>query len=446
MNTKENSVDMLHGPLSKKIILFAMPIALSSILQQLFNAADTSVVGKFCDSNAIAAVGTNGEIVALLVTIALGLASGANVLIATFIGRGEKKKIADAVHTSILMAVILGIVLAIAGQFLARPLLIAIKTPDNVLYQAILYLKIYCAGLPFLLLYDFASCIMRSKGDSRRPFIALVLSGILNIFLNLFFVLVCRMDVAGVSLTTIISTLFSAILLLVWLSREQDEFSFSIKKLCLNKRYCSAILKVGIPTGIQGAVFCVVNLFIQGAVNSFGSVVTAGNTIAMNYEYFAYYMITAFAQAATTFTSQNFGAYNMDRCKKVLRLCLLWGFIFSNLIIVPITIFRDQVSMLFTSEAEVIQVASLRCMIIVSLTSICTFFEVPAGSLRGSGHQIVPTILTIFGTCVLRIIWIFTIFQKYRSLEVLFVSFRLTQSFIALSFLAAFLAIKPFVK
>ena len=382
---KKRSIDMLHGPLTGKIIFFALPVALSSMLQQLFNAADTSVVGHFGNANALAAVGTNGEIVALLVTLSARLAVGANVLIVRYIGEGKLSAVSEALHTAVMLAVVCGILGAVLGQFLSGPLLRAIHTPGNVLDSAVLYLRIYFLGYPFLMLYDFGSAILRSKGDSRRPFLALTVSGVINVLLNLFLVVVCRLGVAGVAIATDLAT--------------------------------------GIPAAIQGAVFCFANIFVQASVNSFGAVATAGSTIAMNFEYFGYYMITAFGQAATTFTSQNFAAGQKKRCRQILGICILFSVLFCSVITVPLTVWCHAASRIFSSEQAVIDAACVRILLILIWEPICCFYEIPAGFLRGMGHSTLPAVLTVLGTCVLRIVWIFTVFRHYHTLESLFVVF-----------------------
>ena len=423
MNKSKKSVDMIHGPLAGKIILFALPIALSSMLQQLFNAADTSVVGHFADANALAAVGTNGEIVALLVTLSTGLAIGANVLIARCIGERNTSIISDVLHTAIMFAAIIGIFSAILGQFIAMHVLTAIKTPQSVLIPAVLYLRIYFIGYPFLMLYNFGSAILRARGDSTRPFIALTVSGVINVFLNLLFVIVCKLGVAGVSIATDISTAISAAMVLYWLAKDTSGFHFSFAKLRIHKKHLIQILIIGVPSAIQGAVFCFANIFVQASVNSFGAIATAGSTISMNFEYFGYYMTTAFGQAATTFASQNFAADLKKRCHKIFWLSLVFSFIFSVLITVPLTVFRVPASGLFTTDNAVVEAAAFRIIVILTLQPICCFYEIPAGFLRGCGYSTLPAILTVIGTCMVRIVWIFTVFRHYHTLGSLFVVF-----------------------
>lgn len=417
MNNKD-SVDMLHGPLISKIIFFAIPVALSSMLQQLFNAADTSVVGHFADAGALASVGTNGEIVALLVTVSAGLSVGANVMCAHRIGENKREEIPAIMRTAILFAIVAGILIGLGGILSAKPILKLIKTPADAVHGAVIYLRIYCAGMPFLMLYDFGSALLRAHGNSKLPFIALTVSGVLNVLLNLLFVIVMHLGVAGVALATDISTAVSAAIVL-----------FKLRPFCRGEKIKPSghillhILGIGIPSAIQGAVFCFANIFVQASVNSFGSIATSGSTIAMNFEYFGYYMITAFGQAATTFTSQNYAAGLMKRCRKVLLICLLFSVLLSGAIIVPITVFRYNFSRIFSADPAVIQAACTRIMIVLIWEPICCLYEIPAGFMRGTGRSMLPAIMTVIGTCALRIIWIFTVFRQNNTPETLFTAF-----------------------
>ena len=426
MAKTKRSIDMLHGPLNGKLLLFALPIAASSMLQQLFNSADTAVVGRFADANALAAVGTNGEIVGLLVSLSLGLSMGANVLLAGLIGRGEHKPMRSAIHTAVLFALLFGVFGLAVGQVISRPLLELIDTPADIIDLAVLYLKLYFLGYPALLLYDFGSAILRSKGDSRRPFLILLLSGVVNVLLNLFLVVVCRMGVAGVAIATDAATLFSALAVLVLLLREEDDFRLELQLLRLHKLPLVRILQIGIPAALQGAVFCLANIFVQAAVNSFGSITTAGSSISVNFEYFGYYMITAYGQAATTFTSQNFGAGNIPRCKSVMRRCILWSIAFSAVICVPLVAFRPFAASWFSTDAGVIEAASLRILVVLTLMPMCGLYEVPAGFLRGIGHSASPAMLMVLGTCALRIFWVEIVFPRFHQLGVLYLTFPIS--------------------
>ena len=415
------TMDMLQGPLAGKLLRFTLPIALSGILQQLFNGADTAVVGYFGNESALAAVGTNAEIIALIVTVSSGLSMGVNVLIANYIGRKEPEKAPEAVRTAMVLAVLMGVGGLILGQGIAAPLLGLIQTPEGILADAVCYLRIYILGYPFLLLYDFGAAALRARGDSRYPFLALMLSGLANVGLNLFFVIVLHMGVAGVAVATDISTLLAALMVLHRLARERllGPGGFS-------RKIAGELLKTGVPSAVQGAVFCFANIFVQASVNAFGETAIAGSTIAMNFEYFTYYIITAFGQTATTFTSQNRGAGHDERCKRVLWLCLGLSTLSSAVPIFTIVLFRDSFSGLFTPEAAVIESASVRILCILLFEPICNLYEIPAGALRGSGHPLYPAVSTMLGTCAFRILWICTAFRAEPTLPMLYLGFPLS--------------------
>ena len=443
MNFKSINMDMLHGPLIKKLLLFTLPIAFSSILQQLFNAADTAVVGYFGNKDALAAVGTNAEIIALIVALSSGLSIGANIFVANLIGKNQKEKIPSAIKTAVTLSAIIGVLGMVFGLLTAKPLLQLIQTPTRILHDAILYLRIYLLGYPFLLLYDFGSAILRARGDSRYPFLALAFSGIANIGLNLFFVVVLHMSVEGVALATDISNLLSALIVLHRLSKEKQSYAYMIShRPQFSLQDTAAILKTGIPSALQGAVFCFANIFVQASVNRFGETAIAGSTIAMNFEYFTYYIITAFGQTATTFTSQNYAAGQKKRCQKILWLCLLLSTICSSIPIFTIVLFRDAFSGLFTPDQAIIDSASMRILCILLFEPICNLYEIPAGVLRGSEHALYPAVSTMIGTCAFRIIWICTVFQNNPTLPMLYHAFPLSWAVTILFVSSGFLMIK----
>ncbi len=425
MNLKSENIDMLHGPLTKNLLLFTLPIALSSILQQLFSAADTAIVGYFGNKNALAAVGTNTEIIALIVTVSSGLAIGANILIAKLIGKGNKEKIPTVITTAVFLSIIIGLIGLGLGQLVANPVLRFIQVPNTILQDATIYLRIYFLGYPFLLLYDFVSAMLRARGDSRYPFIALVLSGIVNVGLNLFFVVVIHMGVAGVSIATDLSNTLASFLVLRRLLQENHLTSEVIEKV-FSPQIALEILIVGLPSAVQGAVFCFANIFVQASVNTFGETAISGSTVAMNFEYFTYYIITAFGQTATTFTGQNHAAGEMKRCKKILWLSLLLSTICSSIPIYTIVFFREFFSGLFTPSQTVIESATIRIMCILAFEPICNLYEIPAGVLRGSGHALYPAISTMIGTCAFRILWICMIFPQNPTLSMLYHAFPLS--------------------
>lgn len=404
MNWKNKEIDMLHGPLAGKLLLFTLPIALSSMVQQLFNAADTAVVGYFGSEGALTAVGTNTEIIALVITLSSGLSIGANILIANHVGRNETKELPAAVQTAMLMAVLLGMAGLLLGQAAAVPLLRLLQTPEDIFEEAALYLRLYMLGYPFFVL---------------------MLSGVANVGLNLFFVVVLRMDVAGVAISTGVSTTLSALLVPRRLRRD-ELFRFTFRELKFSLKNAGNILKTGVPSAVQGAVFCFADFFVQASVNRFGETVIAGSTITMNFEYFTYYIITAFGQTATTFTSPNYAAGQRDRCQRILWLCLLLSTVCSTVPITAIVLFRDFFSSLFTPEAAVIESAAVRILCILLFEPLCDLYEIPAGVLRGSGHAIYPAVSTMLGTCAFRIVWICTVFRAHPTLPMLYHAFRLS--------------------
>ena len=426
MHYKTKNIDILTGSLYKNILLFTVPIALSSMLQQLFNAADTAIVGFFDTSASLAAVGTNGEIIALIVSLSSGLSVGVNVLIARQIGQRKDHDMASIIQSTILLAVVIGLIGLIMGQCISGPLLMLIKTPSDILNTASIYLRVYFIGYSFLILYDFTAAIFRAYGNSRYPFFALTLSGIANIFLNLVLVAGFKLGVLGVAVATVISTMLSALLMLCRLRKEISTFAFSFCKENLHFNYIWDVLKIGIPSALQGAVFCFANIFVQASVNQFGSSAIAGSTVAMNFEYFAYYVITAFGQTATTFISQNHSAGQYERCKKIIWICMIFSVLSSLIIIEPLIIFQDSFVGIFSSEASVIENARLRIMCILFFEPLCSFYEIPAGVLRGTGHSLYPAIATILGTCCFRILWIYTIFRQHCQLNILYSAFPIS--------------------
>ena len=421
MKLKNADADMTRGPLLKNLLLFTLPIALCSILQQLFNAADTAVVGCFGDKDALAAVGTNTEIVAFIVTVSSGLSVGANVLIANLIGKNDRDEIPGAVKTSVLFAGIIGIFGSVFGYFSAEPILRLIKVPEGILRDAALYLRIYMLGYPFLLLYDFGSAILRARGNSRYPFFALVISGVSNVGLNLFFVTVLRMGVSGVAAATGISNMLSALFVL---RRAAKDIPSEKPRLSFNA--AAKILKIGVPSAVQGALFCFANIFVQASVNRFGETAIAGSTVAMNFEYFTYYVITAFSQTATTFTGQNHAAGQIKRCKKIFWLCLLLSTLISSVLIYTVVLSRSFFSGLFTRDFKVIESASVRILCILLFEPLCNLYEIPSGVMRGEGHALYPAVSAMLGTCAFRIVWIFTVFRESPSLPVLYHAFPLS--------------------
>ena len=413
---------MIEGPLLKKILFFALPLAASSIIQQLFNSADIAVVGRFSSSQALAAVGSNGPVINILVLLFTGLSVGANVLIAQYIGQGEKKKVSEAVHTVILLSVASGVFLLILGQAIAPPLLRLMNTPDDVIDLATLYLRIYFLGMPFIMLYNFGSAVLRSIGDTKRPLYCLLASGVVNVALNLLFVIVFNMSVSGVATATVIADAISAFLVMYFLFTEKNEdIRLSIGKFKFKKEYLIRVFKIGAPAGIQGMVFSLSNICIQTSVNSFGSNAVAGSATALNFEYISYFIISAFNQTAVTFTSQNYGAGKFDRCKKVLRLNLLCGCLICAAVSLTFVIGSSFFVKIYTTDENVIHYALIRMTHVMLIEFVTGFYEITGAALRGIGHSLLPAVLTIFGSVVFRIVWIYTIFTVFKSFESLMI-------------------------
>lgn len=441
-DSKPKQVDMLHGSLANKIFFFALPLATTSILQQLFNSADLAVVGRFSSSEAMAAVGSNSSVINLIVSLFIGLSVGANVVIATLIGRDRKEEINDAIHTIYLTALISGLLLVFVGIVVAEPLLTLMGAPENVMNLAIAYLRIYFLAMPFMMVYNFGSAILRSKGDSKRPLICLAISGVVNVILNLVFVIGFGMSVAGVAIPTVISNALSSIMITVILMKEEETFRLHFNQLKFHSQYFKQMLQIGLPAGIQGMVFALSNVVIQSAINSFGSDAIAGATAASNFEFMCYFIVNAFAQTAVTFTSQNFGAQNYDRCKKVFKICFLMG---EGLTLCLSLIFwfgRDFFIQFFTTDPEVIKYAYVRLLLVGTLEIGTGSYEMTGGCLRGMGKSMVPAIITIFGSCVFRLIYIYTIFKMFPTFFVLFAVYPISWAITGIVMNASYFSIR----
>ena len=416
---KSHQIDMLHGSLLDKILIFAMPLAFSMVLQQLFNSADVAVVGRFDSPQAMAAVGSNGAAINLMVNLFVGLSIGANVIVAKYIGKNEQSKIHDAVHTSISIALICGVILLIWGLTVARPLLTLMNTPADIIDLAVVYFRIYFLGTPFIMLYNFGSAILRSKGDSNRPLWSLAFGGVVNVILNLIFVIGFKLSVVGVALATVISNIVSAVMIIYFLIREEPPFNLKFTKLNIDKADTIQILKIGLPAGLQGMLFSISNVMIQTAINSLGSYASAGSAAALNFDFLTYYFVAAFTQAAVTFTSQNFGAGNYERCKKVFNLTMLAGLATTGAACAICAIWKTEILSIYTVNPEVLRFAEVRMIHAVAFLWMCNIYEIPSGVLRGMGHSTLPTVIILLGCCVLRIIWVYTVFAYFKDFAIL---------------------------
>lgn len=423
MSKKSYEIDMCTGPLLGKMLVFAIPLMLSGILQLLFNAADIIVVGKFTGSTALAAVGSTSSLINLLINVFIGLSVGSNVLIARFYGARQEKEVSDTVHTAITLSLLSGIFLSIAGFFLAKPLLALMGTPEEVLNQAALYMKIYFLGMPVIMLYNFGSSIMRATGDTKRPLYFLLIAGIINVILNLFFVITFHMGVAGVALATVISQCFSAALILLSLIKDTGYCHLSLRKLHISKDKLIRIAQIGVPAGLQGAIFSISNVLIQSSINSFGAIAMAGNTAASNIEGFIYTSMNAFHQTSVNFTSQNLGAKKLNRIHRILGLCLILVSVTGLVLGGGAYLLGANLLGVYSSDPEVIKFGLMRMRVICLTYFTCGIMEVLVGSLRGLGYSVLPMVVSLLGACGLRILWIYTIFNWDRSLFTLYVSY-----------------------
>lgn len=421
-----HEIDMRHGPLLGKILLFSVPLMCSGVLQLLFNAADIVVIGQFTGSNggeAMAAVGSTSSLNTLIVNLFVGLSVGSNVLMARYYGARDWEKAKQVVHTSILLAVASGCALLVIGLALSAPVLRLMGTPENVLDQAVLYMRIIFVGMPAQMVYDFGAGLLRGVGDTRRPLIFLLISGVINVILNLIFVIVFHMGVAGVALATILSQTISAVLVVRCLMQGGTPYQLSLRKLCLSRDQALQMVRIGVPAGMQGAVFAVSNVVIQSSVNSFGSVTVAGNTAAANLEGFVYTAMNAFYQASLNFTSQNVGARNYHRVIPILLRCLTCVFVAgAGLGLLALTFARTLLG-IYNSDPAVISAGLVRMGIIFLTYYLCGMMDVTCGSLRGMGYGVLPTVISVAGACGLRLLWIATIFSAQHTLEILYLSY-----------------------
>lgn len=417
---------MTNGPLVGKIIRFAIPLALSGILQLLFNAADIIVAGRFAGSQALAAVGSTSALINLIVNLFIGLSIGVNVLVARYYGGGNRQDLYETVHTAVLISLISGVVLIFVGIGLSEPLLTLMGTPEDVIGQAVLYMRIYFIGMPVMMLYNFGSAILRAVGDTQRPLYFLLLAGVVNVFLNLFFVIVLHMGVAGVATATVISQCISAGLVLLSLVKSESVYRVNLKELKIYKHKLVQMVKIGVPAGIQGATFSVSNVLLQSSINSFGSIAMAGSTAGSNIEGFVWTAMDAFTQSTLSFTGQNYGAKKFHRITKVvwynLGLVTLVGLVLG---IGAYLLGRPLLS-IYSTDPEVIDYGLQRMLMVCAPYAICGIMNVMVGAMRGLGSSLTPMIVSIFGVCVLRVVWIYTIFPLDRTFFMLFLSYPVT--------------------
>lgn len=425
---KKYEIDMCNGPITGKMLRFALPLMLSSMLQLLFNAADIITVGKFGSEHSLAAVGSNTALINLLTNLFIGLSIGANVLVARFYGAKNGEELNETVHTAMLLSLISGLILTVTGVIFARYFLIWMKTPAEILDLATTYLKIYFLGMPAMMIYNFGSAILRAIGDTKRPLYFLAAAGVINIILNILLVVVFRLDVKGVGIATVISQIVSAILIIRCLAKSNGDIKLELKKLRLSRGKIGAILRIGLPAGLQGSIFSLSNVVIQSSVNIFGPVVVKGNSAAQNLEGFVYFSMNAFHHATLSFTSQNMGAKKYDRLGKILKngLCLaiLFGAGFGGTVI----LFGRNLLSIYTNDGAAISAGMTRLYIITGTYTLCGIMDVMVGAIRGIGYTVLPTIVSLIGACALRLVWLATVFRipKFHTINTVYLSYPIT--------------------
>ena len=436
--SKKYEIDMCNGPLLGKILIFYIPLMLSGILQLLFNAADIVVVGRFAGNEALAAVGSTSSLTNLIVNLFIGLSVGANVLVARYYGANQKDELKEMVQTTVATALVSGILLIFAGFFISRPALAWMGTPEDVIKHSVLYMRIYFVGMPFMMVYNFGSAVLRAVGDTKRPLYYLLIAGVVNVVLNLIFVIAFSMGVAGVAAATVASQAISAVLVVRCLIQSDSVYRLEMKGIRSAPYILIKMVQIGIPAGMQGALFSISNVLIQSSVNSFGSVAMAGNTAASNIEGFVYTAMNALHQATISFCGQNYGAMKYKRIGKVLLICegmvIIVGAVMGN----AAYLLAGVLLQIYTPDQEVIQYGILRMNFICVTYFLCGMMDVIVGALRGMGYAIMPMLVSLTGACLFRVVWIYTIFQSYRTLECLYISYPISWALTFLVHLVCF--------
>lgn len=426
--TDRYSLDMTKGPWLKKILIFSLPLMLTGLLQMVYNTADIVVVGRFAGPASLAAVGATSSLVNLILNIFLGMAMGSGVMSARYIGAEDEDRLSKCVHTAMSLSIICGIFVSIFGFFMSEKLLILMDSPADVLPLSKLYLQIYFLGAPASLVYNFGAAIVRSTGDTKRPLYILTSTGLVNIGLNLLLVINFHMDVAGVAIATITAQYISAILIVIRLFRIEGACRISLKKLKIHANELKKILLIGVPAGIQNSLFSFSNVVIQSTVNSFGSTAMSGITAGSNFESFVYICTNAISQTTMTFSSQNMGARNYDNLGKIYKRCILLSILIGGGMSAVGVIFRNQVVGIFSTDPEVIEIGAARLAMILPFYSFCSLMDVGGGQLRGMGKSFEPMIITLLGSCGIRLLWVFLFFPKNPTLLYLYWAYPISWS------------------
>ena len=446
MSKSRFEMDMTNGSIMPKLISFALPLMLSSILQLLFNAVDVITVGQFTGSEALAAVGSTTALINMLINLFTGISLGTNVLAARFFATKQDKEMSETVHTSVLFAIISGISMALIGILLARTLLTLMDTPDNVIDQSVLYMRIYFAGMPFFMLYTYCAAILRAIGDTKRPLIFLLISGAINTGLNILLVVKYDMGVAGVGIATVVSQLISCVLVMICLLKADGAYRLDFRKLKINWSHLFTIFKVGIPAGVQGTVINFSNVLLQSSVNLFGSDAMAGYTSANNILGFLFVSINSVSQACMSFMSQNYSVKNYDRMKRVMRDCVILEVVISVFLGSLTAIFGHPLLSIF-SKSEAVIAHGMSILIITSSTYVlCSIMDMVPSALRGMGYSTIPMLFSIIGTVGTRIVWIYRLFPNHKTLDFLFISYPVSWAVTVLMQLTYFAIVIRIVK
>lgn len=435
----QNETDMLHGPLLGKIVMFALPYAATGIMEQLFNSINVAVVGRFADSHALAAVGANTFLINLIINLFMGISVGANAVISNYIGRHDRLAARHAVNTTIALSLISGLLLLFIGLSVAVPMLRWLGTPSDIMDDAALYLRIYFLGAPFFMVYNFGAAILRSKGDTRTPLHILCVAGLINVAVSMLTVIALHLSVLGVALATLSANVFSSCVIVRLLRREPGIFRLSRRHVHVYPKELRRILAIGLPAGLQAMVFSFSNIFVQTAINKFGYAAIAGASLCITFDAYCYYVLSAFCAAAITFTGQNYGAGQTARCRRVFSICMMLGgaaIFLGNMLFV---VFADPVTSLFTTDPQVALYCKWRIHVALAFQWIATGYEIPAACMRGFGQSLLPAVLTIVGTCLLRLAWIFLVLPHWPGYGHLMLCYPISWVITSLLVLATYL-------
>jgi len=428
MKSRRYEINMTEGPLWGKIARFTLPLMLTSFLQLLYNAADNVVVGKFAENGeiALAAVGSTGSLINLIVNLFIGLSVGTSIVVAQYLGKREFKQVQDTVHTSITISIIFGVILLFIGVLFAKPLLLMMNADKDVIDGAALYMRIYFIGMPVNMLYNFGSAVLRAIGDTKRPLYILTISGLVNVILNLILVVVFHLDVAGVAIATIVSQAISAVLIVWCLMKTDGAVNLNLKKLKIHPRKLWELAKCGLPAGFQGMLFSISNVLIQSSINTFGPSGIAGNAVAGNIEGFIYAAMNTLYQASLTFIGQNVGAKKPERIHKITFICFVYVVIIGVLGGQLVVRLGDMLISIYNDKREVIDAGIIRLKYVAQPYVFCGLMDMLVGSLRGMGKSVVPMIVSLLGACVFRVIWVLTVFAADPRPEVLYISYPIS--------------------